>query len=267
MHTSVETITPDQAEKYLQLNTNNRHLRKLLVNQYAKDMTAGNWKLTHQGIAFNCDGTLLDGQHRLAAIVQSGATVEMLVARGIDSRSQLVMDDHAKRSAGDALSLSRGERITQSQVAIIRAAVELSQGRNKYQVRLTKQELDVVFDKFRKALQFVDEKMPNNERGVTSAPVRASIVLSWYYVKDLERLGWFCDVLTGRALPENDGDRAAVVLREWLLRNGMQSSTSRMEGFKKTQRAVVAFIERKDIGKLYGTSVYYPWPLIDPVRI
>lgn len=266
MDLSVETITAKQAEKYLTFNSNNRPLRKRLVEQYAKDMQAGNWRLTHQGVAFNCDGTLLDGQHRLAAIVQSGVTVQMLVARGVDSRSQLVMDDHAKRSAGDALSLARKEKITQSQVAIIRGAVELSGNRNANKVRLTKQELDIVFDKFRPALEFVAEKMPNNERGVTSAPVQASIVLAWYYVKDLERLKTFCDVLTGKMLPENDGDRAAVVLREWLLRNGMQSSTSRMEGFKKTQRAIVAFGEHNDIGKLYGTATYYPWPLVEPIR-
>jgi len=264
MDLSVETITAKQAEKYLQFNTNNRSLRKSLVNQYAKDMAAGNWKLTHQGVAFNCDGTLLDGQHRLAAIVQSGITVQMLVARGVDSRSQLVMDDHAKRSAGDALSLARKEKITQQHVAVMRACVELSAGSRGN--RLTKQELDEVVDFFRPAIEFVEARMPNNERGVTSAPVKAAIVLAWYYVKDVERLSMFCDVLTGKTLPDGDGDRAAVVLREWLLRNGMQAETARREGFKKAQRAIVAFAERKDIGKLYGTVTYYPWPLVDPVR-
>jgi hypothetical protein len=266
MDLSVETITAKQAEKYLQFNINNRPLRKSLVNQYAKDMAAGNWRLTHQGVAFNCDGTLLDGQHRLAAVVQSGATVQMLVARGVDSRNQLVMDDHAKRSAGDALSLARKEKITQSEVAVIRGAIELSADRNWAKCRMTKQDLDGVLDTFRQPLNFVAEKMPNNERGITSAPVKASVVLAWFYVKDLERLKTFCDVLTGKILPENDGDRAAVVLREWLLRSGMQSSVQRVEGFKKTQRAIVAFNEHKDIGKLYGTTTYYPWPLVEPVR-
>lgn len=262
----VETITPKQAQKYLQFNTNNRHLRKTLVSQYAKDMALGNWKLTHQGVAFNCDGTLLDGQHRLAAIVESGVTVQMLVARGVDSRNQLVMDDHAKRSAGDALSLARNEKITQSHVAVMRAAVELSGAGNRRHQRLTKQQLDDIVDVFRPAMEFIEAKMPNNERGVTSAPVKAAIVLAWYYVKDVQRLAIFCDVLTGKLLPDGDGDRAAVVLREWLLRTGMQSDIARREGFKKTQRAIVAFQDRKDISKLYGTAEYYPWPLIEPVR-
>jgi hypothetical protein len=266
MDLTVETITPSQAEKYLAFNTSNRPLRKGLVDQYAKVIQTGNWRLTHQGVAFSCDGTLLDGQHRLAAIVQAGIAVQMLVARGVDSRSQLVMDDHSKRNASDALSLVRKEKITQLDVAVIRASVELSGGGRTGKHRLSKQELDIVFDKFRPALQFVFDNMAFNERGVTSAPVRAAVVLAWYYVKDLERLKTFCDVLTGRMLPEGDGDRAAVVLREWLLRNGMQSSQTRLEGFKKAQRAIVAFSEHKDILKLYGTTNYYPWPLIDPIR-
>jgi hypothetical protein len=265
MDLSVETITPEMAKKYLLFNTSNRALRKRIVSMYAREMRAGNWRLTHQGVAFNCDGTLLDGQHRLCAIVESGVTVQMLVARGVESRTQLVMDDHAKRNAGDALTLVRNEKITQSDVAVIRGAIELSTSKNTATI-LTKQELNAVLDDFRPAINFVSEVMQNNERGVTSAPVKAAIALAWFYAKDLPRLKWFCEILTGKQLPENNGDRAAVVLREWLLRSGMQSSEMRRDGFKKTQRAIVAFLSHQDVSKLYGTSVYYPWPLVDPFR-
>lgn len=266
MHTITESITPNQARLYLQLNTRNRPLKKGVVDQYAKDMKAGNWRLTHQGIAFGENNELLDGQNRLHAIIQSGVTVLMQVSRMVPSDSQLVMDDHSKRSAGDALSLIRNEKIVSWHIAVIRGAVELTGGRNVKTARLTKNEMDKVFDTFRGPIDFLSRTMPTNERGVTSSPVKASVALAWFYVKDLARLEAFCDVLTGRTLAESGGDRAAVILREWLLRNGMQSSDSRAEGFKKTQRAIVAFSERKDVGKLIGTSVYFPWPLIEPVR-
>lgn len=265
MDMSVEMITPKQAEKYLQFNTCNRPLRKLLVTNYSNDMKNNNWRLTHQGIAFNCDGTLLDGQHRLAAVVESGVTVQMLVVRGVESRSQLVMDDHAKRSAGDALSLIRKEKITQDEISIIRGVTELGSYKSLYQ-RLSKHDLDQVYDTFRNALSFVIQNVQGYQRGITSAPVKSAIAVAWFYVHDLERLKTFCDILTGKILPENDGDRAAVVLREWLLRSGMKSVVNRSDGFKKTQRAIVAFNERKDIGKLFGTNTFFPWPLIDPVR-
>lgn len=263
MQVSVETITPKQAEKYLQFNTSNRTLRKSLVSQYARDMTNSKWKLTHQGIAFNCDGTLLDGQHRLAAIVESGTTIDMLVVRGVDSRHQLVMDDHAKRSAYDALTLTKGEVVTATDVAIVRAVVELQDSCNS---RNTKEELYDLIEQFGKPLEFSREFSTNRQRGVTAASVFAAITLAWYYVEDLERLATFCRILCGIDMINEEGDRAAQVLREWLLRNGVKYSSQRREAFRKTQRAIVSFMKHQKIDKLYGTTVHYPWPLIDPVR-
>ena len=265
MDLGIETITPEMAKKYLMFNTSNRALRKSLVSMYAKDMREGNWKLTHQGIAFNCDGTLLDGQHRLSAIIEAGVPVQMMVARGVERECQIAMDDHAKRNAGDALSLARNESITQSDVAVMRAVVELPSGRNRRSM-LTKQELNNVVDLLKEPMRFVSQYMASTEKGITSAPVKSAIVLAWFYVDDLERLGLFCGVLTGRILPDGTGDRAALTLREWLLRNGIMSSSMRLDGFKKTQRSIVAFMKRQDISKIYGTSVSYPWPLVDPVR-
>lgn len=264
MELAIETITPKQAEKYLQFNTSNRNLRKALVSQYARDMQNGKWRLTHQGVAFNCDGTLLDGQHRLMAIVESGVTVQMLVARGVDSKHQLVMDDHAKRSAGDALTLLRGERITADQVAIVRAAVELQE--RAYALHQTKAELNELIDKFHNSLEFVGQFVTVKSRGVTSAPVMASIALAWFYVDDLERLTAFGRILCGVDMAVEEGDRSAQVLREWLLRTGVRFATQRTEAFRKAQRSIVAFMKHQKIDKLYGTTVHYPWPLVDAVR-
>lgn len=266
MKVAIETITPEIAKFYLQFNSNNRPLKKSVVETYANEMRAERWRLTHQGLAFDRDGTLLDGQHRLAAIVSSGAHVEMLVARGIETKTQIVMDDHAKRTAGDALSLCRKESITQRDIAIIRAAVTFGKGGNDRSKALSKQELDGVFDQFRPGLEFAKSHMENGGRGVDSAPVRASVMLAWYYVDNIDRLKEFCSILSGKDLPDSDEDKAGVTLREWLLRTGINKYASRVEAFRKTQRAIVAFNERKPIGKLYGVDTYFPWPLVDPVR-
>lgn len=264
MDLRVEIITPEIAQQYLLFNTSNRTLRKSLVSQYARDMSAGNWKLTHQGVAFNCDGTLLDGQHRLQAIIESGVAVRMVVARGIDTKSQLVMDDHAKRSAGDALTLVRRERITATDVAIVRAAVELQE--NTPKARNTKTELNNLIEQFRGPLAFIEDYVSAKERGVTSAPVWGAIVLSWHYVDDLERLTAFCRMLRGYEMVVEEGDRVALILREWLLRSGIRYATQRTEAFRKTQRAIVAFMKHQRLDKLYGTNVHFPYPLVDPIR-
>ena len=101
-------VTPALAKEWLQRNTHNRNLRQRVAAGYAADMLAGAWVEDGQSIKFAADGTLLDGQHRLAAIAQSGVTLPMLVVTGLPSTAQDTMDTGAKRSLGDALKL-RGE--------------------------------------------------------------------------------------------------------------------------------------------------------------
>lgn len=80
---TVETVTPDRARRWLADNhVNQRALSTAKVNRYAALMAAGDWTLTHQGLAFNPDGGLVDGQHRLAAVVKSGVTIEAVITRG-----------------------------------------------------------------------------------------------------------------------------------------------------------------------------------------
>jgi hypothetical protein len=108
-----EDITPELAKRYLARNVANRNLRESTVRAYEVDMRAGNWVATHQGIAFNDRGDLIDGQHRLTAIARSGVTVRMLVTRGIPSeqgntKTMDTVDRGAGRSIADQLKLQHG---------------------------------------------------------------------------------------------------------------------------------------------------------------
>lgn len=104
MHISVEEITPEMAERYLAANHyKNRPISKSVVRRYVDDMVNGRFQTTHQGIAFNQSGALVDGQHRLTAIMQSGVPVTMVVARGVqtDDVMGLHVDIGKARSAAD----------------------------------------------------------------------------------------------------------------------------------------------------------------------
>lgn len=76
-------ITPEMAQEMLEFNTCNRPLSKTTVAKYASMMRQGEWYLSHQAIAFtegeNRRLILVDGQHRLAAVIQSGQTVKFSV--------------------------------------------------------------------------------------------------------------------------------------------------------------------------------------------
>ena len=103
---SVVMVDPDTARRWLSRNEANRSLRGSQVSKYARDMAAGRWQLTGAPIQFAADGRLLDGQHRLAAIVKAKVTVAMFVVRGLPAAAQAYMDTGAKRTVADQLSIA-----------------------------------------------------------------------------------------------------------------------------------------------------------------
>lgn len=102
---SYETITPPIARNWLGQNTANRNLRRNVVDGYKSIFDRGEYKVTHQGIAFTIDGTLVDGQHRLTAISEmpDDFSVLMLVTRGLEEDAYMAIDLGLKRTAADVL--------------------------------------------------------------------------------------------------------------------------------------------------------------------
>lgn len=98
-------VTPALAEKWLGKMPKNRHLNATVVATYARDMKSGNWRYTGEAIKFDTAGNLIDGQHRLHAVVSSKSTVKMLVITGLEPDAQDVMDTGRKRGAADALAI------------------------------------------------------------------------------------------------------------------------------------------------------------------
>ena len=118
----LESITPELATEWLTKNTSNRGLRDQAVLQYARDMLMDRWLLTGETIKFDTEGKLLDGQHRLEAIVKCNRTVPMFVARGLEPDAQKVMDTNLKRTTGDMLKL-QGFTNHMTLAAVVRLAM------------------------------------------------------------------------------------------------------------------------------------------------
>lgn len=124
---TVETVTPELAEEWLGKNLANRGIRSRVIDGYARDMKNGAWQLTGEPIKFSHNGRLLDGQHRLCAVIEAGSAVRMLIVRGLPDSAQSVMDSGAKRTASDALRL-RGEQWTTALAAAARLAIAYTAG-------------------------------------------------------------------------------------------------------------------------------------------
>jgi hypothetical protein len=101
----IVTVTPAYAQELLCTNRRNRSLRRHYVRQLAQAMARGEWALNGEPLQVASDGTLLNGQHRLHAVVESGETVSMLVVRNVAPEAQRTMDSGARRNLSDVLKL------------------------------------------------------------------------------------------------------------------------------------------------------------------
>jgi len=114
----IETIDPMRAAAYLRQNTRNRRVVQAHVASIARDIVAGRWMLNAQPICFDRDGLLLNGQHRLLAVILADGAIEVPVIRGLPQAAHATYDLHAKRSPefGAALD-SFGDRALISAMA------------------------------------------------------------------------------------------------------------------------------------------------------
>ena len=124
-------ITPELAMSWLDYNLHNRKVNRNKVASFARQILTGDFIYTHQGIAFNREDELIDGQHTLKAIILTGKTVRRMVTFGLpkkpEGKNYTTMDviDVGGRSVADQLKISHG--ITESgpkkQICIALAAL------------------------------------------------------------------------------------------------------------------------------------------------
>lgn len=99
---SVEQIGPAEAQALLANTASNRRLRQGRIDQYARDMKAGRW--SSSVLRFDPEGNLVDGQHRLWAIITSETAQPFYVERGVTAISTI--DSGMARTAGDVLAIN-----------------------------------------------------------------------------------------------------------------------------------------------------------------
>lgn len=105
MNAKLERITPETAAEMLQLNTENRPVISKHIAYLAREITSGRWQVNGDTICFS-EGRLVDGQHRLMAIVRAGIPVQSFVIRGVPAESFATKDTGKKRSASDVMSIN-----------------------------------------------------------------------------------------------------------------------------------------------------------------
>jgi len=208
-------VTPKLAMRWLEeCNEGNRPLSPSTLARYCRDQAGGAWISTAQPIVFDWNGNLLDGQHRLRMIVETGVPQLMYVATGEDPATFPAYDRGRGRTAGDALAMLGHKHYN----ALAAAAARLKRHYRGDAWSTTAAEKYVNVQDVIDIVQEFPSLVENMHRTncVLVAHSLAAFLHFLFSEKDQELADWFFDVLAGRAAAKNtDG---AFVIRERLIK-------------------------------------------------
>jgi hypothetical protein len=101
-------MTPEWAKQILSLNlSNNRNLVPSRVQTFSDAMRRCEWKLNGETVKMTSEGVLLDGQHRLHAVIRSGMTVPVTIAMGVPRDCMGTIDIGLARNVSHYLTIKK----------------------------------------------------------------------------------------------------------------------------------------------------------------
>jgi hypothetical protein len=242
----VEVITPEVAKEWLDKNTNNRPISQGRVELYAEDMRNGRWTGENgQTIVFSSTGELMDGQHRLSAIVASGKSQRMLVVRDVRKAAFDTIDNGRARTPGDILALE-GIKNSTLVASIARSAYLYIAGYSQRSSSVSRIELT----DFVTANPYIIEvaaKLKHHKVKFWNAAIGAVIFLGNMDGKYSTNVSHFLEGLsTGTNLNKND---ARYALREWEInqRTHKGKIVRQEAAFAAAARAWNAWVTNRDL--------------------
>lgn len=248
--TFIVMMTPHIAERLLKLNTHNRKPTPAAIKKYQNEMENDEWVLTAQGIGIDSNGVLVDGQHRLMAIVNSKKTVPIMLVTGLPPLSQEKTDRGNKRSLA-AIFILAGVAENKKQVQI---AYALGTYINKYASDI---DIKTVLSEHKESINKVIEAIRDKDgKGFGRMGFLVSCI-NYYEMYGDVAIEFIKRVVTGAMLKIDDPE---MRLRRYLRGEGgyIKMGTSVKAGgnsqfcldMKKTNYAINAVIMNKKITAL-----------------
>ena len=126
-------VTPKYAEELLKMNSNNRSVRQSKVDSLAESMKKGEWELSNDAITISEGNVLLNGQHRLLAVIKSGVPCNFIIYTGAPDSSFDIMDTPALRKISDVIQRKGGTNTVRAQTVISYMSRLMDDYKNKWE--------------------------------------------------------------------------------------------------------------------------------------
>jgi hypothetical protein len=262
MHFRRVRFTPEIAAEWLtRIHPRQRDQYDGPVDAYAADMAGGRWfEDSPEVIAVDVNGYVMNGQHRLAAMVASGASLTLWVAFNVPEKAYAVLDMGLKRKPKDT-ARALGEDFNANELAVARATY-IHAGHMPYSESLTQLEVVQVAKTLRGEIREIMQALGTARM---SAPIVGAMVNAYHRSSELDRkrILRFC-VVMGDSTPLTPEESAATRFLafldkcQWAKAHG---GAQRTMLFRVTQRALKAFLDGEVLTKLYvpSSSMFRPF--------
>jgi hypothetical protein len=253
MRTVSEAFNPSKCLKILEEKAPNRDVNQGHVQTLVRKILNGEWVETHQGVAFDVNGKLIDGQHRLWAVVESDKAVRMRVTYNVPAEAMPVIDDGKIRSLLDVARLDGFPTNINLTSAHTSCAKFMMQSQRKWDSRLkpSKPEALAFLHKYLHRVDLgVRLLKASPKRGLSTAPLMAVVARAADHA-DEHDLARFVRILHSGVQDANE-DVAAILLRNWIqnaLMRNMRLDPQTV--YRKAERALRAFLDREVLSNLY----------------
>lgn len=247
----VELITPERAGALLASQINPRKPDMKRVMRYATERTQGNWVLHHQGIGINCEGRMIDGQHRMLMVAHTGLSTVFYVVYNVPESGTLHVDEQLPRSIKVAIKAAGRGDYSNSAIAVARIIETLPL---HAMTTYARDEMISLLQRHSEAIQFAEENA--RKTGVQTASTRCLVARAFPHA-DPVRLKEWCEIL-GNGMPVSanaQDDSAAIRFRNLLLElRGSGGHAREIERYRKGQTALMSFLQRQPMTRIYGTE-------------
>lgn len=251
-------IDPAQAKELLQRNKNNRNVRENQVEALAAAMTRGDWELSNDAIVVSEGGLLLNGQHRLLAVIRSGVVCPFILFTGASDSSFDIMDTPTIRRISDVIQRKGGTNTVRCESVIgkfLNLCYDMNQGwetvaRFNNRVEATRKariEVYETLDKdIHKWLNICDRLLTQN---ITIAPITLLAAFSLFLEKSLhhpeEKI---TDFLKELCIDGRSKNGTILHVRKKLIRHKMKADLlPRHDDFRYIIRAWNDFLQNRSV--------------------
>jgi hypothetical protein len=215
------------ATAVLEMNTGNRRINRRKLQQLVGQMKSGEFENTGEPIIISEDGVLNNGQHRLLAVVESGAILDMDVRFGVPRKAFSKTDTGTPRSGADILTIKgvgSGSQVSSTVRLLILYERGLPESIREF---VSNDEVGRAFDRWLDVEEIVARVNGHGlPKAIRSTPFYATAFLASRTPQKTKLEKWLDAVATGLDVAR---DHPAYQLRERLMR-GIDAPIGTREG-------------------------------------